>query len=88
VWVTNCEGGKEPDRRIQFSHLDIVTTQPEQTAFFFSIAPSVRDTPPKNEYFALEECKLEGPGQLVKTPDLAALDHIDLPRGVQPIQGN
>jgi hypothetical protein len=87
-WVTNAEGGKEPDRRIQFNRLEIVTSQPEQAAFFFSIARNVRDTPPKNQYFSLSDCKFEGPGAKVKTPDPATLDHIDLPAGVQIVQGN
>jgi serine/threonine protein kinase len=88
IWVTNGEGGKEADRRIQFNRLEIVTTQLEQAAFYFSIAPSVRDTPPKNQYFSLNDCKWEGPGQQVKTQNLDTLDNIDLPAGVRPVQGN
>jgi len=85
VWVTNGAGGKTPDQRIQFDRLEIVTTQKEQAAFHFSIASSVRDAPAKNEFFLLRDCKFDGPGAKVETKDLATLDHIDLPDGVQPV---
>jgi eukaryotic-like serine/threonine-protein kinase len=87
IWVTNCEGGESRDRYVQFNRLEFVTSQKDQTALFFSIQPSFRDSIPKNKFFALRDCTFDGPGVKIKTPDLATLDNIEWPPGVQPIQG-
>ncbi len=86
IWVTNCAGGTAPGQSIQFDRLEIVTTRQEQAAVYFSIVSSVRDAPSKNAFFHFRDCQLEGPGAKVQTKDLATLDHIDLPDGVQPVQ--
>lgn len=87
IWVTNCEGGKEPERRIQFNRLEFVTAQPDQTAFYFSIYPAVRETPSKNQFFSLSDFKFDGPGSKVMTADASTLDNIELPPGVSVVQG-
>jgi serine/threonine protein kinase len=85
IWVTNCEGS--PERRIEFNHLEFVTTQNEQSALYFSIEPGIRDVIPKDRYFAFHDCTFTGAGTAVKTADPAALENIDWPPNVQPIQG-
>src|SRR5579884_1193614 len=85
IWVTNCEGGAE--RPIELKRLDFVTTQKGQTALFFSIEPGIRDLSPKVRYFAFQDCKFSGDGTAVKTAEPAALENIDWPPNIQPVQG-
>jgi serine/threonine protein kinase len=85
IWVTNCEGAQ--GRPIEFNRLEFVTTQMEQTALFFSIEPGIRDIIPKDRYFAFHDCTFSGDGTPVKTADPAALENIDWPPNVQPVQG-
>ncbi|HWG44186.1 MAG TPA: protein kinase [Gemmataceae bacterium] len=87
IWVTNCEGDASADRHVQLERLEFVTTQKEQTAVFFSIQPSLRDSIPKNKFFTFRDCKFDGPGAKVKTDDLTTLEAIDWPPGIAPVQG-
>ncbi|HZV03976.1 MAG TPA: protein kinase [Gemmataceae bacterium] len=85
IWVSNCEGGDGPDR-IQLHKLDFVMTQKEQTAVFFSINAKI-DGISKNRFFAFKDCNFVGNGTPVKTDDPAAIENIDWPPNVQPVQG-
>jgi hypothetical protein len=87
IWIANCEGGEKQDRHVLLRRLNFVTTQPEQTALFFSIEPGARDAIPKNKFIDIRDCTFEGPGEKVKTPDLTTLEGVTFPAGVQPVQG-
>ena len=87
IWVTNCEGGETSDRYIRFNRLLFVTNKEDQTALFFSIQDSVRDSIPKNQFFTFHDCEFKGPGAKIKTPNLATLQNIEWPPGIQPVQG-
>ena len=87
IWIANCEGGEKKDRHVLLDRVNFVTTQDDQTALFFSVETGVRDAIPKNKFIDLSDCTFEGPGEKVKTPDLATLDQVAFPAGVQPVQG-
>jgi serine/threonine protein kinase len=87
IWIANCEGGESPDRHVVFRRLTFVTTQKEQASLFLSIESGARDFIPKNKFLDLRDCTFDGPGDKVRTPDPSTLDHVDLPAGVQPVQG-
>jgi serine/threonine protein kinase len=86
IWVSNSEGGDGPDR-IQLQKLDFVVAQKEQTGVFFSINAKI-DGISKNRFFAFKDCNFLGNGTPVKTDDPAALENIDWPPNVQPVQGH
>jgi eukaryotic-like serine/threonine-protein kinase len=85
VWVTNCEGG--PQRPIEFKRMEFLTTQKAQTALFFSIEPGIRDLIAKDRYFAFYDCTFAGDGTAVKAAEPTALENIDWPPNIRPVQG-
>ncbi|MHB1424385.1 MAG: serine/threonine protein kinase [Gemmataceae bacterium] len=87
IWITNCEGGEAPERRIQFNRLEFATTDKPQAALFFSIEPGMRDAIPKNRYLTFHDCTFAGSGTAVKTPDPSTLENIDWPPNVEPQKG-
>jgi serine/threonine protein kinase len=87
IWVTNCEGGASIDQHVLLHQVQFVTSQKEQTALYFSIERYFQDAIPKNRFFIVRDCKFDGPGEKVKTVNLATLDRVEFPAGVQPVQG-
>jgi serine/threonine protein kinase len=87
IWVTNCEGGDAPAKRIQFNRLEFVTANKEQAALMFSIFPGAQTRIPKNRFFAFHDCKFPGPGDKLRADDPANVDKIDGPEDLKPVRG-
>jgi hypothetical protein len=86
VWVTNCEGGPAPDKHVCLRRISFSTAQPNQTAVFFDVLKHIQGIV-KDRYFIVRDCSFAGPGAKVKTPDLSYIDQVELPAGVETVQG-